>query len=83
VRWIPGKPEAVGASGDKLVRTWNPDNGGIARTFSGPTDFVFAVAASKDGSRVAAGGADGALFLWNGQNAQVIRKIEPPAGQKP
>ena len=30
VRWVPGKPEVAGASGDKTVRFWNPDNGGIA-----------------------------------------------------
>jgi WD40 repeat protein len=54
-------------------------NGGVLRTFSGPSDYVFGVAVSKDGSRVAAGGADSVLFLWNGQDGQVLRKIEPPA----
>ena len=78
MRWIPGKPEVVGASGDALVRTWNPDSDGITRTFSGPGDYVFSVATSADGARIAAGGADSVLFIWNGQNAQVIRKLEPP-----
>ena len=48
------------------------------RTFNGPRDYVFGVATSKDGARVAAGGADSVLFVWNGQNGQVIRKIPPP-----
>lgn len=80
-RWIPGKPEVVAASGDAHARAYNPDSGGITRTFSGPGDFVYTVAASADGSRIAAGGADGALFIWNGQNAQVLRKIDPPPGR--
>ncbi|WP_406693499.1 c-type cytochrome domain-containing protein [Singulisphaera sp. Ch08] len=95
VRWVPGKTEVAGASGDNLVRFWNVTTsaegtakgqrrrrgggGGVLRTFSGPSDYVFSVAVSKDGSRVAAGGADSVLYIWNGQNAQVIRKIEAPA----
>ena len=54
---------------------WKSD--GIARSFGGPSDYDFSIAASADGSRIAAGGADGALFIWNGQNGQVIRKIKP------
>jgi WD40 repeat protein len=91
VRWVPGKPSVAGASGDKQVRLWNPDsgqNGQITRSFSGPSDYVFGVAVSNDGNRIAAGGADSVLFVWNAQNGQVLRKIEPPAtatreGDKP
>jgi WD40 repeat protein len=81
LRWPPGKPELAGASGDKSVRLWNPDSGEkgqVTRTFGGPNDFVYALAVSADGGRVAAGCADGVLFVWNGQNAQVLRKIDPP-----
>jgi WD40 repeat protein len=60
-----------------MVRAWNPDNGTVPRTFSGAADYVFAVAASSDGARVAAGGADGVLLLWNGVNGQPLRKIAP------
>ena len=67
----------VGASGDSQVRIWNPDNGGITRGFSGAGDYVYSVAVSADGSRIAAGGADGVLFIWNGQNSQVIQRLEP------
>ena len=31
---------------------------------------------------VAAGGADGNLFIWRGENAEVVRKIEPAGDQK-
>src|SRR4029077_12982038 len=83
VRWAPGKPAVAGASGDKQVRIWNPDsgqNGQVTRTFTGPNDYVFGVAVSNDGNRIAAGGADSVLFIWNAQNGNVIRKIEPRPG---
>jgi WD40 repeat protein len=80
VRWIAGKPEVTGASGDSQVRTWNADTDGVIRSYSGPTDYVYSVAASAGGSRIAAGGADSVLYIWSGQDAQLIRKLELPAG---
>ena len=79
VRWGRGTGNGVivGASGDKLVRFWNPNDGTISRVFNGPDDYVYTVAISKDRARVAAGGADGVLFLWNGETGQLVRKIEP------
>ena len=78
VRWVPGRPLVAGASGDSNVRFWNPaGNGNVVRTFSGSSDYVFGIATSIDGKVVAAGGADGNLFLWNGDDARVIRKLEP------
>src|SRR5262249_9284345 len=32
VRWVPEKTQVAGASGDKLVRFWNVDTGGVAAT---------------------------------------------------
>ncbi len=84
VRWVPGKPLVAGASGDSTVKYWNPNgNGNVVRTFTGPSDFVFGVATSKDGKVVAAGGADGNLFLWNGDDGKVIRKVEPEKEARP
>ncbi|HEX8202993.1 MAG TPA: hypothetical protein VF590_21130, partial [Isosphaeraceae bacterium] len=71
-----------GASGDRLVRLWNPENGTIQRTLSGPSDYAFGVATSADGARVAAGGADSVLFVWR-DNGQILRKIGPPAPSAP
>ncbi len=78
LRWVPGKPLLFGAAGDSQVRAWNPDNGSVARTLSGAADYLFAVAASADGGRVAAGGADGVLLLWNGADG-----LAPPQDSGP
>jgi WD40 repeat protein len=84
VRWVPGKPLVAGASGDSKVKYWNPNgNGNVTRTFEGPGDYVFGVATSKDGKVVAAGGADGVLFVWNGDDGKVIRKVESAKVDRP
>ncbi|WP_435005268.1 c-type cytochrome domain-containing protein [Tundrisphaera lichenicola] len=81
VRWVPGKPLVAGASGDSYARYWDPTKEtGVVRTFLGPSDYLFAVATSPDGKVVAAGGADGILYLWNGDDGKMIRKLEPAAG---
>jgi len=84
VRWVPGKPLVAGASGDSKVRYWSPaGSGAVARTFAGPIDYVFGVATTPDGKLVAAGGADGVLFLWDGDDAKILRKIEDAAAARP
>ena len=73
------------SSGDATVKLWNLDNNGGAnnqRTFSGATDFLFATAASADGKLVAAGGEEGVLRLYNGDNAALIKAAYPP-GEEP
>jgi WD40 repeat protein len=77
VRWVPGRPLVAVASGDSKVKYVTPNgNGNALRAFPGPSDYVFAVATSKDGKVVAAGGADGVLFLWNGDSTKLIRQVE-------
>ena len=75
LRWVPGKPLLFGASGDSngprvesRQRVGPPD-------LPAASDYLFAVAASADGGRVAAGGADGVLMLWNGTTGSLLRKI--------
>ena len=77
VRWIPGKPEVLATTGDSKVKIWNPEGAGLSKDFNGPNDYVFAAAASNDGGRIAAGGSDGILYIWDGKSAKVLRKLEP------
>ena len=84
VRWAPGKAEVYGASGDRTVRQWNADNGRIQRTYGGPADYVYGVACSADGRpRRRRRREAGTLYVWRGDNAQLIRKIEPPPSGRP
>ena len=63
------------------MKLWNVDNGGNQRTFSGGTDFLYAVAASADGKLVAAGGEEGIVRLYNGDTAAIIKTLLPPGAE--
>jgi WD40 repeat protein len=76
--FIGQKPEFATCSGDQTVRFWNVDSGGNARNFGGNTDYLYAVGVSSDGSIVAAGGEEGIVRLYNGNNGQLIKALSPP-----
>jgi WD40 repeat protein len=70
-------PQFATCSGDQQVRFWNVDNGGNTRNFGG-TDFLYALGVSPDGALVAAGGQEGVVRLYNGNNGQMIKALVPP-----
>ena len=64
-------PMVISACGDAGLRQWNIDSGGNVRSYQGASDFLHAVAATSDGSLVAAGGEEGIVRVYNGQGALV------------
>jgi WD40 repeat protein len=76
--FVGNTSQFVTCSGDQGVKLWNADNGGNLRNFGGSTDYVYAVGVSPDGAVVAAGGEEGVVRLYNGQNAQLIKTLTPP-----
>ena len=77
VQFVGATDQALTSSGDSRVRLVR-ENGSDVRSFAGFTDFVYAAAATPDGSVVVAGGQDGVLRVWNGTNGQVIATFAPP-----
>lgn len=75
--------QIVTCSGDQSVRMWNVDNGGTIRQFGTVNDFLYAVGASPDGSIVAAGGEEGVVRLYNGNNGKMIKELLPPGVAAP
>lgn len=75
-RWIAGTTKVFVGSGDKTARLWDAESGSVERTHDGPGDYVDCVATSRDGSRRAAGVADGGVFLWRADGG-LIRKLSP------
>jgi WD40 repeat protein len=66
VTFAVGQPHSrmlVGCT-DKSVRAIAPGGNTVA-TFTGHADWVYAVAASADGSRVASADAEGTIRIWN------------------
>jgi WD40 repeat protein len=81
--FIGKKPECITVSGDDKIQVWNVDQGNNTRNFgNGGTDFLDAVGVSPDGLVVAAGGEDGVVHLYKGDNGQLIKDLLPP-GVKP
>jgi hypothetical protein len=50
---------------DHTVRVCQSFSGKTMRTLSGHTDWVYCVASTPDGSKLASGSADGTVKLWN------------------
>jgi WD40 repeat protein len=51
----------------------------MGKTFSGSADFVYACAASLDGTIVVSGGQDGVLRVWDVAKGTELKNFAPPA----
>jgi WD40 repeat protein len=71
-----GKILSVG--GDGIMKQWNPENGGSERNYPAAKDFLYAVAASPDGTVVVSGGEEGTVQLYNGTTGQLSKVLLPP-----
>ena len=78
IHYIGASDNMISCGGDKTVKMHRSNDGGNYRNFGGPTDFVYAVAVTRDESIAAAGGEDGIFRIWNGTNAQELFKFEAP-----
>lgn len=68
----------VTCGGDALVKVFTTA-GGTQRTYSGGSDFVYAISISPDGAVLAAGGEDGVVRVYNGNTAGgTPRSLLPP-----
>ena len=53
------------AGGDGVVKAFDAENHQLVRQFTGHEDSIYSLAVSPDGTRVAAGGHDGTVLVWN------------------
>jgi WD40 repeat protein/uncharacterized caspase-like protein len=60
------------SSDDKTLRLWNATTGALIRSFSGHSENVHAVAISRDGSRLASGGSDHSVKIWDARTGQLV-----------
>jgi hypothetical protein len=60
----PKEPVLATCSADRSVRLWDADKLSSTKTLTGLTDFVYAVAFSPDGARVAGGSFAGEVAVW-------------------
>jgi WD40 repeat protein len=81
--FVGKKNEFLTAGGDNIVKRFNAANGGNTGSFTGGTDFIYAVACSSDGAVVVSGGQEGVVRVYNGTNAAFQRNLMPPDAQPP
>jgi WD40 repeat protein len=84
VCWPPQGSTVYVACHDNTIRTFLTSSNSLSRTFSGHTDWVYAVATTPDGSRLASGSADGTVKLWNvatGKPVATLIQLAPGADE--
>ncbi len=65
VLWAPPGNRMYVPLTDKTVRVYDPNSGGHVATLTGHADWVYGVALSPDGAKLATASADGTVKLWN------------------
>ncbi len=63
------------AAADKSVRIVTWPAGQIAKTFSGSPEWLYSVAAAPSTQRVAGGGYDGTIRIWNMEDGKEVLKF--------
>ena len=79
IQFLGTSENIVSCGGDQTVRYHRTSNRQNYRNFSGNTDYVYSVAATPDEKLVIAGGEDGIVRVWNGENGQSLYTFNPPA----
>jgi WD40 repeat protein len=66
----------VSGSYDQTVKLWDVQTGGVIKTFSGHTDWVWYVSISVDCTKIISGSEDEIIHLWDIQTGECYYTIE-------
>jgi WD40 repeat protein len=83
LQFVGVTPQFITCSGDKSMRIWNVDTGGAVKTFANSEDFLYALAASADGTMIASGGEAGVIYTYNSATGALIKKLGPTGAIEP
>jgi DNA-binding beta-propeller fold protein YncE len=77
VLWAPAGNRMYVPLTDKTVRVYDPNSGAHVATLTGHTDWVYGVALTADGTKLATGSADGTVKLWHtGENRLLATLVQ-------
>ena len=65
------------------IEIWDASSGSLLRNLSGHSDWVFSVAWSPDGTKIASGSQDTTIKLWNASSGSEIRTLSGHGGGVP
>ena len=68
------------AAGDGKVRQHDVKSAKIVREYTGPTDWLYAVAADRTGKLVASAGFDGVVWIWNTATGEPVIRFQAAPG---
>ena len=68
------------AAGDGKVRQHDPATEKLIREYTGPTDWLYAVAAHPASQRVAAAGFDGNVWVWDTNTGKTMVNFRAAPG---
>ena len=66
----------VSGSGDRTVKFWDIQTGGVVKTFFGHTDVVVSVSISTDCTTIASGSGNAPIHLWNTRTGEFHHTID-------
>jgi hypothetical protein len=75
-------PLLASCGADMSVRLWNPASGTSLKTFTGLTDWIYAVAISPDAQFVAGGAANGEVRIWKIADGSSVASFNATPGYK-
>ena len=64
------------------MKIWNGESLAAVRSLTGLTDYVYAVAASPDGSLVAGGSFNGEVRVWKHDDGTLVKAFNASPGLK-
>ncbi|KAG5459829.1 MAG: WD40-repeat-containing domain protein [Olpidium bornovanus] len=84
LRWKPGETGSgailATASFDHVVRLWEVHSGELVRPLAGHADTVYALEFDREGRRLATGGLDGGLAVWDAETGAMLARRYAGAG---
>jgi WD40 repeat protein len=74
--FLPDGKTLISASGDRLIRLWDPATGQERRRLEGHTAAVRSLALAPDGNQLASGGDDSTVRFWDLAAGKETRLIQ-------
>jgi WD40 repeat protein len=64
----------VTGSYDKTLRIWDLETGAVLKKIEGHSNWVYALAVSRDGQIIASGDDGGEIIAWHGETGESLTK---------